>query len=631
MRNLALATLTICSLTIAGCGGGGGGGGGDTTAPGTIANFLATDLAEAIGLTWTNPGDADLAGILVVVGEDAPVTFTPTNGMAYAAMDVVGPNQTVLSSGPGAGGMLPDIIPGLEYTVCAFAYDAALNYSAPTCVVHTNNNLGAQAGTISVDLGSGAVTVNSQPDNLMLSSPIAAVYNAGAQTLTIDLDVLNNANRLLFNLKALGVAVNEGTVAGPTMPFGGQPYTYYGPESLDVGANRTEQIVINGVTGAVDPINLGLNFVDAPMLYGGSSGGDLTCTDSSLSGETTKFDLTGPFDSLNAWRQGAMSPDGKFIFSGGKDATALGAVDTRTYTTAATVDLSAGGGLGSVGGVAVSPDGTHVYALYNDGAHYHGGDDNSNGAVSAESDVHLIEFDAVTLVETRRLTLIAMDGTFRSGCSMALSPDGSEIAAITAAGDTSHNSCWFVDVASFTVIDADAVTAGDQPVELPTGDGFSDQIVWSDDGTTVYLGQMSDNKGSDTSMPVDVIDRATFAATTLVPTGHGENAGVMAFHDGKLYYPSRENSTSPCTVFDIAGATQVQPAMETGGTAEEEGNGVLIDPNGTRYYVMFQEEIYVMDMATDTQIDADNNGGNGMSAIVADDDYRAHMILISPF
>ncbi len=630
MRLLALSALAICSLFVAGCGGGGGGGGaGDTTAPGTIANFLAADLAEAIGLTWTNPGDADLAGILVVVGEDAPVTFTPTNGMAYAAMDVVGPNQTVLSSGPGAGGMLPDIVPGLEYTVCAFAYDAALNYSAPTCVVHTNDNLGAQAGTISVDLGSGAVTVNSQPDNLMLSSPIAAVYNAGAQTLTIDLDVLNNANRLLFNLKALGVAVNEGTVAGPTMPFGGEPYTYYGPESLDVGANRTEQIVINGVTGATDPINLDLNFVDAPMVFGGNYGGDFTGFDTSLSGETFDIQFAEANDAAEQVRQAVIHPDGTFIYLAEKRSPFLAAIDTRTHTVTSGPDLSGGGGLGNIGGVAISPDGRFVYGVYSDGAHYHGGDGASGDVVSAPADVSLIEFDSTTLAETRRVDLLIADA--RTGCEIALSPDGAELAVLTSAGDSSSNSCWFIDVASMSIIDADPVTAGDQPVDLANGDGFAQYVVWATDGASVFVSSNTYNKGTGTPLDVEVINRATFATTTLTPTGHGESSSIMATHDGKLYYTTRNSSTSPLTVFDIAGATQSQPPMENNGVAEDEASAVVFDPVQARYYVMDDDSVHVMDVATDAQIDADNNGGNGMSILDLPEDIRAHFVTVSPF
>ena len=629
LRLVAILTLICVPVALVGCGGGGGGGGGapDLTAPGAISNFTASDLLEAIQVAWTNPGDPDLAGILLVVGRDVPVTFTPTDGTAYAAMDVVGGGQFVLSSGPGAADQLPNIVPGLEYTLCAFAYDAALNYSAPTCVTHTNNNLGSQGGTLSVDLGSGAVTVNTQPDNLMLSG--TAVYDAVGDTLTIDLDVMNNANRLLFNLKALSQGANEGNVAGPTMPFGGEPYTYYGPEALDVGASVMRQIVINNVTGGTDPINLGLQFVDAPMVFGGNYGGDFTGFDTSLSGEAFSAGFSEPSGAAEQVRQAVTHPDGTFIYVAEKRTPFLAAIDTRTHAVMSGPDLSGGGGLGNIGGVAISQDGRFVYGVYSDGAHYHGGDGAGGDAVSVLADVSLIEFDSLTLAETRRVDLLTADT--RTGCEIALSPDGSELAVLTSAGNSSANNCWFIDVATMSIIDADAITAGDQPVTIASGDGFAQYVVWSSDGLSVFIGANTHDKGSAIPVDVEVIERASFAVSQLTPTGHGDTASIMTTQDGKLYYTTRNSSTSPLTVFDIAGASQTQPPLETGGVVTTEATAVIFDPVVARYYVVDRSDVYVLDGTTDAQIDADNNGGNGLSALTLPEAIRAHFITVSPF
>jgi DNA-binding beta-propeller fold protein YncE len=57
----------------------------------------------------------------------------------------------------------------------------------------------------------------------------------------------------------------------------------------------------------------------------------------------------------------------------------------------------------------------------------------------------------------------------------------------------------------------------------------------------------------------------------------------------------------------------------------------VIDPSGTRYYVINDNDVAVFDLATDTRIDADNDGMNGVTNVLLPEQIRAHFMTISPF
>jgi hypothetical protein len=622
---LSVVIFAATALAVAGCGGGNGGPyipPPDTTAPGPVTAFTCAEGPGTVDLFWVNPVDADFAGVMIVLGEGADVTFVPVDGTAYAVMDPVGSNQTVMYDGVGTSSVLLDPGIGTPYEFAAWTYDTALNYSTVARDRIQVNTLGSQLGTLSIDMGTGVVTVTSQPADLILAG--SATYNSVADELVVTLDVLNDTARLLFNLKALILSFNEGTTPHERMP-GGPPYRYYGPEALDVGVVATNDFTFEGITAAVDPIVIDLQFVDAPMLYGANYGADFVTMDTSLSGETHNFSFGDEYSIGGQLRQGVLSPDHRFIYAGEKQTPFLNIVDTRTITVTGGVDLSlATNGLGNVGGIDISADGHTLYVVFNDGTHWHGSADDSDHTTLEPVDTYLIALSEATLVETARIPIRAGDAASRTGREVHVSPDGTTLAVLLASHDGVTSELWLLDLATMTFIDTDPGTIGTQPVTLsPAGEAIYG--AWAPDGSAFYVG-LNDGEANLTHPDLDVVDMATFAVTQLSPTGNGQRASPFFTYGNRVYYASREDSTHPLTVFDIAAGTQTQPD-----TGFPEATGCLLDPRGDWYYVMHWSDIAVMDLATNTRIDVDDDGTNGTTNLDAAEEYRAHMMVITDY
>ncbi len=640
MRVKAISCSLALGLSLAACGGGDDDGGADDIDAGLLADAAGgadadtTDAAIAVelgpvtdftatavttgglALSWVNPTESTFDGVVIIAGENVPVDFTPTDGEALTAGDPAGTGQTVIFAGNATDFDFLTSIPAIGYNFAAYAFDTNVAYSPVALTSGLNTALGTQTATLSVDLATQIVTVVS-PENLTITA--TAVLDDLADTLAIETTVQNDTGRLLFNLKGLSTAINQGTQAGNTFPIvGGEPSTYYGPESLIVGGQAVRTIDLSGIDGTVDPITVDLSFIDAPMIYGGNFGGDYVGVDTSGSTEGFAVDITAGENV----RQITMTPDGRFIYAVGKNEAGLAIIDTSTNTSVAGADLSTAG-LGSGGGVAMSADGADLYIGYNDNAHYHGGDGASGDVGSSPADVHIIKMDAA-LTEQARLTLYTADAQGRTIKNIEISPDGSTLAAIVSSRSVDIDELFLVDLATFTLIDTDAGTAGDQPVSL-TVVGFAEHLTWSEDSAMVFVG-VNGGKDDVAASVVSVVDVAAFTVTLLTPATPGQKAGVMASGNGKLYMPLR-NGTGSVTIFDIAGGTQVNGDIGV----SVETNGVVMDPNGIHYYVIDDNTIMKYTAADDVRVDTDGDAGNGVTDITAQEQMRAHMLVISPF
>jgi hypothetical protein len=103
-----------------------------TIPPGVLTAFNAvanTSTGQRIDLSWTNPGDPDLAGVLIV-RSTVPVAFAPQQYVSYSVGQAAG-NGVVAYFGSAAPQSFSDI--GLAnfatYYYLAFARDAVPNYS----------------------------------------------------------------------------------------------------------------------------------------------------------------------------------------------------------------------------------------------------------------------------------------------------------------------------------------------------------------------------------------------------------------------------------------------------------------------------------------------------------------------
>jgi hypothetical protein len=145
---------------------------------------LWNDGASAVDLSWVNPPDDDLMGVLIVRAIGVAVSDAPAVGVFYQAGDVLPDGGVVVFAGEGTSTSDPGVPPGrIEYR--AWAYDDSGNYSAHRSawvLVPTE----PYRATLQIGVGDPAnmtVTVTSQPAHYTLSGsagirPAALVTDA---------------------------------------------------------------------------------------------------------------------------------------------------------------------------------------------------------------------------------------------------------------------------------------------------------------------------------------------------------------------------------------------------------------------------------------------------------------------
>src|SRR5690349_18084036 len=70
--------------------------------PSPVTNFTATSTTPgSVDLAWTNPTDADFAGVIIVRHLIDPVAGAPVTGTSYAVNDTLGTGDTVVYAGTG--------------------------------------------------------------------------------------------------------------------------------------------------------------------------------------------------------------------------------------------------------------------------------------------------------------------------------------------------------------------------------------------------------------------------------------------------------------------------------------------------------------------------------------------------
>jgi hypothetical protein len=128
-----LVVLMLC-LTTAACAGNAASS--DSTAPRPVTSLKvsATSIGDDyLSLSWTNPTDADLAGVIV---RRLPGTTAPTLTSGTMISDFTDQADYVVD---------PGLTSGTQYSYAFFAYDKAKNYSAASTV--TGRTTGAARPT----------------------------------------------------------------------------------------------------------------------------------------------------------------------------------------------------------------------------------------------------------------------------------------------------------------------------------------------------------------------------------------------------------------------------------------------------------------------------------------------------
>ncbi len=99
----------------------------DVTAPGPVTGLSAAAVSStSVGLTWTRPGDADYAGVVIRRASGSTPPATVTDGQLVATLDASATSYTDTGLTPATG-----------YAYAVFTRDAVPNYGAPATTTAT--------------------------------------------------------------------------------------------------------------------------------------------------------------------------------------------------------------------------------------------------------------------------------------------------------------------------------------------------------------------------------------------------------------------------------------------------------------------------------------------------------------
>ena len=100
----------------------------DNTSPGNVTNGQGSSGIEQVYLSWTNPGDADFAQVVVLRRGGSAVTDTPVEGTTYTVGDPIG-NSFVACVTASTSCTSTGLAGGTPYHYLIFAKDNRGNYS----------------------------------------------------------------------------------------------------------------------------------------------------------------------------------------------------------------------------------------------------------------------------------------------------------------------------------------------------------------------------------------------------------------------------------------------------------------------------------------------------------------------
>ena len=364
----------------------------------------------------------------------------------------------------------------------------------------------------------------------------------------------------------------------------------------------------------------GVVFIDASGALAG--GGSVPFEGAPVASSTFGYDGFGTDDSQFTGR--ALTNDAKVLFVGQRNMPQVITIDTTTMTAVASADLSvAQSGLGHVSDVALSPDGMNLYAVVTTGDHtrpnFLGGDAYGDGF---DETIDIVRLNPSNMTETARLTLVSASTNNAKGRNLAMSADG----LTGAVGIINEGSVFLVDLANMTIIDADANTNGDQPVDVS---GTSVDVVRTAfDGAGNVLVTFRDSDGELLS-----IDTTTFTTSAIAPPtsaadykpGSLFEAGGLVYHTDKDTGP---NGAGGLVVFDIVNN------MATEYFTDAMIQSVGFSADGRLLFVQSYDPwtIVAVDPFTLMPVDIDGFMGNGVTGLdSALADFGSHQLPTTPF
>lgn len=231
----------------------------------------------------------------------------------------------------------------------------------------------------------------------------------------------------------------------------------------------------------------------------------------------------------------AVTPDGTKLYAARVDGI-VDVIDTATATVSTSIDLSFGGGSAFLMGATINPAGTLLYVA-------------KSGGVTAS--LAVIDTTTDQLVAD---VFLAHDGNFP--LSVTVSPDGTRV----------YSTAMSVD--RVRVVDATTNLLIDEiPMSCPLGCGFMQGIVTGADGTRLYVSMAN---------YVGVVDTATAAEITAIPI-NGAFSWLDVTPDGARLYAVDTNGE--IGIIDTATDTVIGTLLAVG--QYPGGFGRFIAPGAT--------------------------------------------------
>lgn len=489
--------------------------------------------------------------------------------------------------------------------------------------------LATQTATISIadPLGTPVVTIT-QAESITLD---AAATTDGLAQVMLEMSLVNNVGRLLFNPKVVPTGVSQGTLANNTGNINFEadslanlPYYGFGLGGIDDGAAAQieDQLTVIGLDGTVDPLVIE---VELPTTHSTTyhNGGD---NPSGPDGEVERVDIMGDradsqdygdienggaYAEGNHWHNGAQSHDGKTLYFGNRNLPAVIVYDAlqsidadRPLVTRIGIAKGLVSQNGYVPSVSMSPDGQFLYATVIESVHEdeHVPDDSGSGYFTATG-TYLVKINATSheVISHLVLEVPGREGGQVKPRDININADGTlAVVALDAKGAIS-----LVDLTG----DMSVVKTFDLFIK-----GYGVRIrtpAISPDGSTVYFHDAADEFStdffsSDSTNNIVAIDVETEVFTMMsVSDPINDNPHQLEFGpDGRLYHVG---DGSQVNVYDVDTMSLV--AVYDNNTNYDH---FAFDGEGAFLHAMGGSGTDVYDISDDTYTDLSQSNSSGV-------------------